>query len=71
MFLTDDGLGRRKLPKVVDPHLAKDGMPANSTVNTRSDQGDYFNLNKCFDSNTDVLQYFRFHIYVFFMTKSS
>ena len=44
MFLTDDGLGRRKLPKVVDPHLAKDGMPANSTVNTRSHQGDSLQL---------------------------
>ena len=44
MFLPDDGLGRRKPPKVVDPHLAKDGMPASSTVNTRSDQGDSLQL---------------------------
>ena len=46
MSLTDDGLGRRKLPKVVDPHLVRDGMPANSTVNTRSDQGDSLQLEK-------------------------
>ena len=42
--LTDDGLGRRKLPKVVDPQLVKYGMPANLTVNTGSDQGDSLQL---------------------------
>ena len=44
--LTDDGLGRRKLPKVVDPQLVKYGMPANLTVNTGSDQGDSLQLEK-------------------------